>query len=377
MRLGVDISTYFEELEHGAEYFRDGKKVDPIDLFRANGVDCIRIRLWTDPQSEDGEPYLGGNCDLQNFFRLADLAKEKGFSILLDFHYSDFWADPSKQTVPKSWRGLTFEQMEKKVYDYTVEVLRAARERNIDISMIQVGNEITNGMLWPFGRLTEHPDGSRSNYENLIRLIRAGCRGCCEVYPDARIILHLERSYDQAVYHEFFSHMVEAEVDFDSIGFSYYPYWHGTFAQFFANADMCKKFGKQLIVVEVGYAFTLEDYIENEHGGAGLVVSKDNVASFAFREEYPISEKGQALFIKRFLELAGEHGFDAVFWWEPLWIPGEGICWASKAGQAYIGESGKPTRNEWANQCLFDYSGNLLEAFDAFRCDKITGSNCS
>ena len=130
MRLGVDISTYFEELSLGAKYYADGAEVDPVDLFKKNGVDCMRIRLWVDPVSGDGKPYLGGGCDIENFFRLAELAREKGFSIMLDFHYSDFWADPSKQTVPKSWRGLDFESLVERVYSYTVETLKSARDRN-------------------------------------------------------------------------------------------------------------------------------------------------------------------------------------------------------------------------------------------------------
>lgn len=366
MRLGVDISTYFEELSLGAKYYADGAEVDPVDLFKKNGVDCMRIRLWVDPVSEDGKPYLGGGCDIENFFRLAELAREKGFSIMLDFHYSDFWADPSKQTVPKSWRGLDFESLAERVYSYTVETLKSAREKKIGIEYIQVGNEITNGILWPYGRLSESGSGERGNYENLIKLIKAGCRGCREVYPDAGIILHLERSYDKLIYNEFFTHITEASVDFDIIGFSYYPYWHGTFSQFFANVDMCRKFGKRLMIVETGYAFTLEDYIKNEHGGAKLVVNEENLESFPFTKEYPFSPEGQALFVKNLLRLSKEHGLCGVFWWEPLWIPGDGICWASEAGQEYIGESGKSTRNEWANQCLFDYGGNKLPSFDEF-----------
>lgn len=368
MRLGIDVSTYFEELAHGARYFDgDGKReVQPLDMFRSNGVDIMRIRLWVDPNSEKGEPYLGGNCDFDNFIKLALLAQEKGYAIMLDIHYSDFWVDPGKQTVPKSWRSLNREQLTKKVYEYTKETLEKAQKLGVKIDFIQVGNEITNGMLWPIGRLKEHEDGSRSNYEPTISFIKAGCRACREVTPNAKIVLHLERSYDKFVYNEFFTQMQNADVDYDIIGYSYYAYWHGTFSQFFENVEMCKKFHKELMVVEVGYAFTLEDYIKSENG-AHLVISEDNVSSFAFTQEYPLSPEGQAQFVKDFLRLAKEHGIAAVIWWEPIWIPGDGICWASEAGQEYIGESGKSTRNEWANQCLFDYSGRKLPAFDEYK----------
>lgn len=370
MELGIDVSTYFEELAHGAKYFDGDKEISPLNAFRTNGVSLMRIRLWVNPKSEDGEPYLAGNCDLENFIRLARLAQSKGYEIMLDFHYSDFWCDPAKQTIPKSWRGQSLDELAKTVAEYTESVLKRVKAEGIDLRYIQVGNEITYGMLWPVGRLTENPDGPRGNYQSLIKLIKSGCSSCRKVFPKTKIVLHLERSYDIAIYNEFFGNMQSAEVDFDAIGFSYYPYWHGTFTQFFANVDNCKKFGKELIVAELGYAFTVEDYIKVEHGGAKLVVSQDNISSFNFTQEYPISPEGQAKFTKDFLSLAKSRGVSAVFWWEPLWIPGEGICWASEAGQKYIGEEGKSTRNEWANQCLFDYSGKMLPAFGEFKTDK-------
>ncbi|MDE6585421.1 MAG: arabinogalactan endo-1,4-beta-galactosidase [Clostridia bacterium] len=370
MRLGIDVSTYFEELEHGAKYFDGEREVSPLDEFLKNGVDMMRIRLWVDPKSEKGEKYLAGNCDLDNFLKLSRLAQSKGYKIMLDIHYSDFWCDPAKQMIPKSWQGLSFDELLKTVGEYTLSVLNKIKAEGIDLNYIQVGNEITNGMLWPAGRLTENPDGTRGNYENLISLIKAGCSSCRKVFPKAKIVLHLERSYDTPVYDEFFTHMQNGGVDFDTIGFSYYPYWHGTFEQFFANVEFCKKFKKELIVAEVGYAFTLEDYIKVEHGGAQLVVSKDNLSSFNFTEQYPVSPEGQAKFTNDFIELCEKHGVSAAYWWEPLWIPGDGICWASPAGQDYIGESGKPTRNEWANQCLCDYNGKKLPAFDKFKIDK-------
>lgn len=366
MRLGIDVSTYFEEMAAGAKYYDGDKQIDPLKCLRDNGVDCMRIRLWLDPFADDGAPYLGGTTDFNTVIRLTDLASTYGFGVMLDFHFSDFWADPGKQMVPKAWRGKNLDELVSLVGEHVEQTLLALKERNVDIQYIQVGNEITNGTLWPHGRLTG-VDGERVGYENLTRLLKAGCASCRKVYPNAQIVLHLEKSYDQVIYNEFFTNMQRFEVDFDVIGFSYYPYWHGTFEQFFANVDMCKKFGKKLVVTELGYAFTLEDYIKTEHGAAKLVVSEDNLDSFAFVKEYPITPQGQADFTRDFLRLAEQHGIETVVWWEPLWLPGEGICWASTAGQDYIGESGKSTRNEWANQCLFDYQGRKLPAFDCFK----------
>ena len=371
MKLGIDVSTYFEELAHGAKYYDGDKQVQPLDLFRANGVDIMRIRLWVHPYDEEGNSYLAGACDLDNFLKLATLARDKGYSIMLDFHYSDFWADPGKQCLPKSWAQLDFPALVDKVYSYTKETLQTIAAHGIDLAYIQVGNEITNGTLWPHGRLVEHKDGSRTNYDNLIALLKSGIKACREVTPRSAIILHLEKSYDQVIYNEFFTHMEKARVDYDVIGYSYYPYWHGTFQQFFANVDFCKKFHKRQMVVELGYAFTAEDYIKVSHGGAKLVVSVDNVESLGFVQEYPISPDGQKHFTEDFLRQAELHGLEGVCWWEPLWIPGDGICWASVAAMKYMhDDTSKSTRNEWANQCLFDYSGRKNPAFDAFKVNK-------
>ena len=365
MILGIDASTYLEELEHGAKFYDGEREIDPLDEFHKNGVDCMRIRLWNDPYGEGGEPYLAGGCDLDGYIRLARLAKSRGYRILLDFHYSDFWADPGKQMIPKAWRGLELDGLAEAVYTFTRDTLIAARDADVAPELIQVGNEITNGMLWPIGRLTEG-EGERGNYASLVRLIGAGCRACREVLPSSKIILHLERSNDAAVYREFFSKMESFGIDYDVIGASYYPYWHGTPGELFANLDACRTFGKELMVVELGYGFTTEAYVQ---GGEKkrLVIDSERAQIPGFTEQYPLTPDGQAKFVRDFLDMAALRGVDGVFYWEPLWLPGDGICWASEAGQAYIHEEGKSTANEWANQCLFDYGGKMLPAFREYK----------
>lgn len=369
MRLGIDVSTYYETLSHNAKYYDGPREVEPLGLFRLNGVDCMRIRLWVDPYDENGNPYLGGTCDLANALRLCRLAKDKGYAIMFDFHYSDFWADPGKQLIPKAWRKLGFEQLVNKVNSYTEQTLRVLRQNGVELEYIQVGNEITNGMLWHYGQLTEpqQSGGKRGNYDRFVRLVKAGISACRKVFPSSKIVLHLERSHDQQVYDEFFTEMADNDVDYDVIGFSYYPYWHGTFEQFFANVDMCKKFGKELVVAELGYAFTLEPFIVQEHGGTELALGNGDITTNGFMQKYPISPEGQARFTRDFLALAREHGISMVCWWEPLWLHGDGTCWASVCGEEYTGETDKPTRNEWANQCLFDYQGRILPAFNEFK----------
>ena len=364
MILGIDVSTYLEELEHGAKFYDGNLEIDPLDAFVKNGVDHIRIRIWNDPKSENGEPYLAGNCDLDNYIKLAKLAKSKGFKILMDLHYSDFWADPGKQFIPKAWVGLGIDELCEAVYSFTKDCLVRAKQEDVLPDMIQVGNEITNGILWPIGKL--EIDGKRGNYDNFCRLIKSGCRACREVAPNAKIMLHLERSNDKAVYQEFYTEMEKSGVDYDIIGASYYPYWHGTPDALMENLTECRRFGKEIIIAELGYGFTDKGYIRDGVENR-LVIDSERAFVPGVSEKYPLTPEGQSEYIRDFLAFARENKIDGIFYWEPLWLPGEGICWASEAGQSYINEEGKSTANEWANQCLFDYEGKKLPAFDEFK----------
>ena len=364
MILGIDVSTYLEELAHGAKYYDGNREIDPLDAFAANGVNYMRIRVWNDPYSPEGEPYLAGTADIDNYVKLARLAKSKGYHPYMDLHYSDFWADPGKQYIPKAWADYSLDEMAEAVYSFTRQCLETAVQEGVAPEMIQVGNEITNGILWPVGKL--EIDGKRGNYEAFATLISAGCRACREVLPEAKIMLHLERSNDKEVYREFFGEMEARCVEYDVIGASYYPFWHGLPEELFDNLRECRRFGKEIMIAELGYGFTTEGYFL---GGkeCRLVVDESLSRVPGFTDIYPMTPEGQRDFIHYVIKRAREEGVDGVFYWEPLWIPGEGICWASEAGQRYIHEEGKSTHNEWANQCLFDYQGRKLPAFDEFK----------
>lgn len=364
MILGIDASTYLEELDHGAKYYDGSIEIDPLDAFVKNGVNYMRIRVWNNPYGENGEPYLAGTADLENYIKLGKLAKSKGYHLYMDLHYSDFWADPGKQFIPKAWRDYTLDELCEAVYSFTKHCLEVSLREGVAPEMIQVGNEVTNGILWPVGKL--EIDGKRGNYDNFIKLVKSGCRACREILPDAKIMLHLERSNDQAVYQEFFGEMERADVDFDIIGASYYPFWHGTPDELFANLEKCKRFGKEIVIAELGYGFTTEGYYLNGKE-CRLVVDESLSRVPGFTDIYPMTPEGQRGFVHYIMKRAHESGVDGVFYWEPIWLPGEGICWASEEAQKYIHEEGKSTHNEWANQCLFDYEGKKLPAFDEFR----------
>ena len=366
MKLGIDVSTLLEEEAEGAKYFDKGKEIDPLQEFRKNNVDLMRLRLWNDPYGDNGEPYLGGTSDLKSLLTIIKKTKGYGYKYIIDFHYSDFWVDPGKQMTPKAWRGLNLEELKKKAYEFTKESLLEVKKENVDVPYVQIGNEITNGMLWPIGQLIDQGEGKeRTNYPNFIALLNSGISAAREVYPKTKIVIHLERSDCYQVYQELFSKLEEAKVDYDIIGMSYYPYWHGTFEQLFFNIDNCRKlFKKNVMIMELGYGFTLEDYLLTNNGTAQLKVNKENLEA---QLPYDISVEGQALFIEDFISRCKQKELEGVIYWEPLWIPGENICWSSRSGQVYIHEEGKSMRNEWSNQCLFDYSGNKLPGFDKFK----------
>lgn len=366
----MDFSTLEETERLGGVFRQHNTPGDLVDILAQNGVNAARLRLWLDPFSSAGEPYGGGTCDLGCVKRLAARAKAHGMRFLLDLHYSDFWCDPSRQLPPKAWAGCTADELAERLYIYTRDTLLSLRADGLEPDMVQVGNEITNGMLWPAGRLSDPAPGiHREGYEPLSLLVGAGCRAVRDT-SRARIMLHLERSGDNAVWREWFDEIVSRGVDFDVIGASYYPYWHGNFDALARNLnDMIARYHKDVMVVETAYAFTSEHFDPNQ-SGAKLVIN-DSLKCFDGSDApYPLSLEGQRLFVKELLRLVlnldGGHG-KGVYYWEPAWLPLPGSTWASEAARAYMNESDKPGGNEWANQCIFDYSGDATPALEEFR----------
>ena len=361
---GADVSTLLEVEECGGKFFDgEGNPGDALEILKANGVGLIRLRLWNDPYDRDGTPYGAGTNDLKRTEILAKRAKSLGLPWLLAFHYSDFWADPGKQITPKAWQGLTGEALERAIYEYTLWVLKELRAQNLLPRYVAVGNELSNGLLWPEGR---YP-----NFPAIARYVSAGIRAVREIDPEIRVMIHLDNGGKNSLYREWFDSYFDCGgEDFDLIGLSYYPFWHGSMADLRANMrDVAERYGKDLLVAETSMGFTLEDYA----GYEGL--SKDErkgmaaTAKLAGRIEYPMTPEGQRQFL---LDLADAiksvpegRGLGFIYW-EPAWIPVPGSEWANAAALRYTGERG-PGGNEWANQALFDYNGRALPALGAIR----------
>ncbi len=357
---GMDISTLIEEEACGAKYYDHGEEGDLLEILSRYGANYVRLRLWNDPYDEEGNPYGAGTNDLPKLLSLAKRAKDRGMKILLDFHYSDFWADPGKQNVPKAWRGMNEEQLEQAVYDYTVKVMREMESHGVLPDMVQPGNEITNGLLWPLGR--------KPAFDAIARFVNAGIRGVRAVKPDTEIMVHLDNGGFNEMYVEWFTEFMKRCEPFEIIGHSYYPFWHGSLEGLSANMeDMARRFGKKIIVAEVSMGFSMEDYRRYEGGDASELMGMATRPELVKDLAYPMTPKGQADFMQDVMQrIRAVEGGSGFFYWEPGWIPVPGCGWATEAALRYTGEKG-PGGNEWANQALFDYEGNALPALEVIR----------
>ena len=357
---GADVSSLLE-VERCGGVFRDGGgPMDALQILKNYGFTHIRLRLWNDPYDENGEDYGAGTCDLPVVLTLARRAKVLGMKWLLDFHYSDFWADPGKQTVPKAWQGMDGTELQEAVYRYTKDVLCACRAAGVTPDMVQVGNELSNGLLWPGGEF--------GRWGNIHQYVSAGVRAVREEAPQARVMIHLDNGGNNKLYREWFDNFFARGGDCDLIGLSYYPFWHGGMSGLAGNMnDIAMRYEKDLIVAETSMGFTLEDYRAREGGGElkGMAAKPE----LAEKTEYPMTKDGQCDFLRDLLNTVRnvpEGRGKGFFWWEPAWLPVPGSGWAKQAGWEYVHEKG-PGGNEWANQALFDYDGNALPSLTVIR----------
>lgn len=359
---GMDVSTLPELLGLGAKYYENGKEESPLSILKKYGADSLRIRLWNNPYSEDGKPYGAGTNDFDRLVWLAQEGKKLGYTYLLDYHYSDFWTDPGKQILPKAWQGMSVEAVENAVYFYTKDTLRRLCEKDLLPHMVQVGNEVTNGLLWPYGQ--------GENYDNIARFISAGIKAVRETAPEIPIMLHLDCGGNNEKCRQWFDEYTRRGEDFDIIGLSYYPFWHGTVEDLTNNMnDLAARYGKEIIVAEISMGHTMEDYKEYEKLTDGERKGMATKPHLAEAVAYPMTPQGQADFMadvmKKIAAIPEGRG-RGFYYWEPCWIPVPGCGWANKESLAYINDPG-PGGNEWANQALFDYDGNALPALSVIR----------
>lgn len=241
--LGADISFLPELEDKGMKFSVNGKEEDAIKILKDHGFNYIRLRIFNEPANPKGYSPGKGFCDLAHTLVMAKRVKAAGLKFLLDFHYSDYWADPGQQNKPAAWVGEDFPAMKKSLHDFTVKVMTALKDQGTTPDMVQVGNEINHGMDWPEGHI--------NNLDSLAQLIYAGVTGVKAVSPSTAIMLHIALGGQNAESRFFLDNMMARKVPFDVIGLSYYPKWHGTIADLKNNmADLARRYNRQVMVAE-------------------------------------------------------------------------------------------------------------------------------
>ena len=380
--MGADVSSYSSLSKAGIDFFDyDGEKLSDQDFFALlhdSGVNVIRLRVWNDPYDENGNGYGGGNCDLDTAIEMGKLATRAGMKVQVDFHYSDFWADPNKQMRPKAWKDLSMEEMAKELKVFTKKSLAAMLEEGIDVTMVQIGNE-TNGWMC-----------ETDNWDDLCMLFSAGSEAVREVSAEQKqdilVALHFA-DVQNGHYLSYAKKLENHKVDYDVFASSYYPYWHGSVDKLTEKlGEIAQTYDKYVYITETSWAYTLAD----GDGNGNTVSEGNNDADMP----YDFSVQGQAtevaLLVKAMAEM-GDKGL-GVCYWEPAWIGGanaydktgnmdngvyernkklweeKGCGWASSfAGSYDANDAGKYYGGSAVdNQAWFDFDGHPLESLRTY-----------
>lgn len=364
---GMDASAVLSVEKSGAKYYGyDGKEQDVFETLAESGVNYIRLRVWNDPYDENGNGYGGGDNDVATAIELGKRATQYGMKVNIDFHYSDFWADPKRQHAPKAWEGMSADEKADALYDFTKESLTQILDAGVDVGMVQVGNEINNGM------------SGETDVPAVMGLLSAGSRAVREIADsygkDIRIVLHYTNIEDNEEVDTMAANLKEYGVDYDIFGLSYYPFWDGTNENMQNVAkNIMDHYGKKVVIAETSYCYTEKD-------GDGFGNSFDGIEDAV--DGYAPTVQSQATMIRDICAAANEVGVIGVFYWEGTWIPvgsadqdnsalweKYGSGWASSysaeydpddAGLYYGGCS-------WDNQAMFDFTGHPLPSLNVFR----------
>lgn len=334
--MGADISSLKKSEDKGGVYaYEDGTADDALKILHNHGLNYARIRVWVN--SPDG---YHGKIQL---LEVAKRLKEQNIKLLVDFHYSDVWADPGKQYKPADWENLDFDGLKQAVYDHTFDVCNSLKAQGTPPDMVQVGNEINNGILWPDGR-------NEQSWDNLAALLKEGFRAVKDCSPSTQVMLHVAEGGANKLFRWWFDNASQHEIPFDVIGVSYYPYWHGTLADLQNNLnDISLRYNKDIIVVETAYPFT-----SKENDAEPNIIREQTVIG------YPLTPEGQVRLLADVMTIVravpNEHGL-GIFYWDATWTAVEGNGW-----DPALATSG----NGWENQALFNYDNQALPAMNLF-----------
>jgi arabinogalactan endo-1,4-beta-galactosidase len=313
--IGADISFLPQAERQGAVFKENGVAKPALQILRDHSYNWIRLRIFVTPTT------LPNN--LEYTIAAAKQAKAMGFKFLLDFHYADDWADPGHQPTPIAWQSFTHRQLVDAVFAYSRDTLAAFKNAGVMPDMVQVGNEISNGMIWPDGKLPE-------NWDNFAQLVEAGIKGVTagsEGQPSPAIMIHIDKGGDFAATKRFFDKLATYKIQFDAIGESYYPWWQGSLLDLRANLESTiREYGKDVYVVETAYNWEPGNYVQR----AG---------------PFPETPEGQREFLDELnrivMDAPGGHG-KGIFWWEPA------------------------VRGPLVERGFFDYDGNVLPVINVY-----------
>jgi arabinogalactan endo-1,4-beta-galactosidase len=333
--VGGDISLLPSYVSHGADYYDpNGNAINsPLAYFGEQGMNAMRVRLFVNPANASATHKGEGVCqDLEYVKALGKQIKDAGMALMLDFHYSDTWADPAKQWTPKEWLSLSDDDLYEKIYSYTKEVLEEMKAAGATPDFIQTGNEISYGMLWGAengSSLKKCYVNNESNWPRFTTLLKKAASACREVCPQARIIIHTERVAQGNVLKQFYNKMKSYDVDYDIIGLSYYPYYHGTLQTLNSVlTDMENSFpDKKIMIVETGYFHHWQP--SNE--------------SYDLSGTYPISPEGQKAFPEALINILHDHAHVCGLFW-----------WMMEANEKGLDWNTQRVTDNWYNAGLFD-----------------------
>ncbi|MBQ3012712.1 MAG: glycosyl hydrolase 53 family protein [Clostridia bacterium] len=368
--MGMDASCVPSLEDSGVKYYDyDGTEKDVYEILSQNGINYIRVRIWNDPFDKNGNGYGGGNCDIENAIEVGKRATKYGMKLLVNFHYSDFWADPAKQMVPKAWKGMNIDQKSEALYEYTKECLEMLVEAGVDVGMVQIGNE-TNGYM------CGESSSALGGWKKITQLMSAGSKAVREVCPDALVVIHFANPEKVTNYVSYSKNLDYYGVDYDVFASSYYPFWHGTLDNLSeVLSNVAETYDKKVMIAETSYAFTSEntDLYGNTIGDGGGIV-----------KEYPFTVQGQANLVRDVIDTAVNKTTNCigVFYWEGTWISvgnesyeanlalweKYGSGWAT----SYAADYDPDDAGKWYggcavdNQAFFDQNGKVLESLKVF-----------
>lgn len=399
---GVDIGSYQSLINAGVKFYDfDGNEAPIYKVLKDAGVNWIRLRVWNDPYDVNNNTYAGGDCSEANVVQMAKDASKYGLKVLLDFHYSDFWADPAKQPLPKAWEDQTGDSLAKSVYNYTSKVLTDLKNTGVDVGMVQVGNEITNGVFGIYSNRDRGESylniwGNKEKVAQISRYLNAGSKAVRDVLPDAKVAIQLETP-NVPKYTNIMNALRDNNVDYDILGTSYYPFWSTHDGNgWYDDVDMGwgantpkslegieklakQEYGKQVVVLETGWINNVRD-----SDGTGNSIGPDSEI-----QAYSHDPQGQVDAMADMYKALVAQGGLGGFWWEPAWIPVKagwenwqfnkdasdkyGTGWASQYAVGYAPDSvmyynGQPTwgGSTWDNVALFDDLGHPLQSLKMY-----------